>query len=79
MNEKKRWVSGDHLVICDVCGFEFYRSQTRLRWDNLLVCRADFELRHPQDFLRVKPEKIGVDIARPEQTDVFGAATVDDL
>lgn len=35
---------------CDVCGFKHKASQLRKRWDGLMVCVKDFELRHPMDF-----------------------------
>ena len=62
---------GDHLAVCDVCGFTKYRSQLRLRWDGKLVCQADFEQRHPQDFVKGVVEHPGVLDARPRQPDVF--------
>lgn len=73
---------GDYFCVCDRCGFRYFRSQLRRTWDNLLVCRRDFELRHPQDLIEVKNEKITVDEARPEGTNVFlevGDVTADDL
>lgn len=45
-------VPGGHNAICDVCGFKFKGSELRKRWDNLMVCGADYETRHPQDFVR---------------------------
>lgn len=36
------------------------------RWDGLFVCKEDYELRHPQDFLRVFGDKQTVPIARPD-------------
>jgi hypothetical protein len=44
------YVSGDHWKICDVCGFKVRASQTRKRWDGMIVCRKDFEKRHEQDY-----------------------------
>lgn len=42
-------IPNDILAICDVCGWECKASQMRLRWDNLFVCKADWERRHPLD------------------------------
>jgi hypothetical protein len=35
---KNPYVSGDHLVICDICGRQVYRSQAQYRWDGILCC-----------------------------------------
>ena len=62
---------GDWNAVCDVCGFEFKASQLRRRWDNFMVCKDDFEERHPQDFLKSKPDNQSVPWTRPEGTDQF--------
>lgn len=66
-----RAIVGDYNVICDVCGFKLKRSQTRKRWDGLLVCDADWEPQHPQDFVRALPRKRRRLDVRPEQPDKF--------
>lgn len=48
--------SGDWLALCDVCQQRYYASELRKRWDGYMVCKHDWEPRHPMDFLRVKPE-----------------------
>ncbi len=63
--------SGDHYVICDVCGFKLHASATQKRWDGLRVCRADYESRHPQDYVRGRRDRQRVPDPRPEQPDVF--------
>lgn len=62
---------GSYNAICDVCGFKFKSYQLRKRWDNLMVCEKDFELRHPMDFLKAPKENLAVPWTRPEQTDQF--------
>ena len=62
---------GSHNVICDRCGMKYKAEDTRMTWDNLRVCKKDWEARHPQDFLRGKVDKISVTNPRPEQTDRF--------
>lgn len=63
---------GDHWVVCDVCGLEFRNSQMRKRWDNLVVCKADWELRHPQDFLKARKDRIAAQgFVRPQVEDQF--------
>lgn len=58
-------ILGDWNVLCDSCGRKFKASQVQRRWDGLLVCKEDYELRHPQDFLRVQKERISVPFVRP--------------
>lgn len=62
---------GDWNAICDVCGFRFKASEMKKRWDNLMVCEQDYELRHPQDFLRVRGDRPAVPWSRPEGEDQF--------
>ena len=63
--------SGDWLAICDVCGKKMKASHARHRWDGLIVCDADFEHRHAQDFIKVRQDKITVPFTRPRPQDVF--------
>lgn len=63
--------AGDHYVICDVCGFKYHSTETRMRWDGLRVCLKDYESRHPQDFVRGRRDRQAVRNARPEMRDQF--------
>ncbi|HET7832363.1 MAG TPA: hypothetical protein VFK88_05310, partial [Gallionella sp.] len=56
---------GDSNAICDCCGFKVKQSQLRKRWDGAMVCSKDFEVRHPQDFMKGRPERNYVKDARP--------------
>lgn len=47
---------GNHWVVCDVCGFDYRVDKIKERWDGLMVCPKDYELRHPQDFVRSTEE-----------------------
>lgn len=40
-------------------------------WDGLYVCRADWETRHPQDFVRGRKDVQNVPNPRPESVDDF--------
>lgn len=62
---------GDWRCVCDVCGQTFLASQMRMRWDNLFVCQADNEIRHPQDFVRGVPDDMRADPVRPPPADNF--------
>lgn len=72
--------AGDHYLICDECGSKIRRSESRKRWDGLIVCREDWETRHPQDFVRGKRDRQAVAVSRPEPADTFvnGATLTDD-
>ena len=62
---------GEWYVTCDVCGKKMKSSKARHRWDGFLVCDADFEHRHPQDFLKVKPDNQTVPFSRPKETPTY--------
>lgn len=58
--------SGTWNAICDVCGFKFKMDKLKKRWDGLMVCHEDFELDHPQKYLRVRESGLAVQPVRPE-------------
>lgn len=73
---------GDHWAICDSCGMRFYGSQLRKDWRGFMVCKDDYEPRHPQDKVRATADKITVSDARPQVADIFldpGDITPEDL
>jgi len=61
---------GDHNVFCDVCGFKFKASELRKRWDGMMVCGEDFEVRHPQDMIRSVKEKPAPPFSRPRNDEI---------
>jgi len=68
---KNYFKSGEWNFICDVCGFKKKISEGRKRWDGLLVCHEDWEVDHPQKYLRVRETGTAVPIIRDEPTDNF--------
>jgi len=62
---------GQWNVICDVCGFKFKSGEVKTRWDGLIVCKDDFEQRHPMDFMRVTDRTTTVPFTRTEQEDIY--------
>lgn len=62
---------GSWNVHCDVCGFKFKSTEIKKRWDGLMVCHEDFELDHPQKYLRVKEDKQTVPFVRHQADDLF--------
>lgn len=71
MSRGWHWKAGDWWCVCDVCGFNTRASDIKKRWDGMLVCSADFEPRHEQDFLKVRQERIGVPFSRPDPEETF--------
>lgn len=65
------YVPGDFNLICDVCCKKIKASESKLRWDGLRVCKADYEERQPQDFVKARADKITVPFTRPRPTDEF--------
>jgi len=73
---------GDYNLICDRTGFKIKASQAKKQWDGLLVKKSVWEARHPQDFIRSKPDHQSVPDPRTEGNDYFLSAnevSVDDL
>jgi hypothetical protein len=68
---RNNYTSGDWNIVCDVCDKKIKASESRKRWDGLIVCQDDFEYRHPQDFIKSKQDKIYVPYVRKEVDDQF--------
>ena len=70
---------GSHWVECDVCGFDYKQEEMRERWDGMVVCKKDFETRHPQDFVRSRHEDTRAKgLVRPDsspEVDAFDPTT----
>lgn len=60
-------------AICDRCGFEYWSDELRKEWTGLMVCRADWEPRHPQDTIRAKPDRQAPPWVRPDPEESFVA------
>lgn len=76
---------GDYRVICDFSGFKCWASETVKTHDGFRVMRrfaGEETQRHPQEFVRGRPDDQRVHWSRPEATDTFlavGDVTADDL
>lgn len=57
-------------VICDRCGFKYKNHELRKEWTGLMVCEYCWELRHPQDFVRARPDQKPLPWTRPQPTDI---------
>jgi len=71
MSYRSRWDNGSWNVICDVCGRMYKNSELQMRWDGLMVCNGDWEIRQPQDFVHGVADKQAPPFTRPEQSDRF--------
>lgn len=63
--------SGSWNAICDICGFKHKADELRKRWDGLMVCSKDYELDHPQKYLRVHETGEAVPWVREEPVNTF--------
>jgi len=59
---------GDYNAICDRCGAKFKASMLQRDWQGFMVCAADWEPRHPQDFVRGLADPQAIPWARPQPT-----------
>lgn len=73
MGRADYWKPGDPNAICDVCGFKYKLSQLRKRWDGLMCCPQDWNIRQPQDFVRGVRDQRPIPMARPEAPIVVAA------
>ena len=77
-----RYEQGQWNVICDRCGFEYKARQLKSEWNGLKTCTGPgsndcWEERHPQDFVRGRPDRQNPAWTRSEPTDVFLSVDVD--
>lgn len=71
MSYFNRYDKGDWEALCDVCGRKYKASKLKQRWDGLMCCPQDWEIRQPQDFVRGVPDPQLVPWVRTEPTDQF--------
>jgi hypothetical protein len=65
------YIRNDHWVIDDRSGLKIRSSEARREWTGAVVHKDDWEARHPQDFVRAKPERAIVRNPRPRPVDTF--------
>lgn len=70
------YIKGDHWMVCEICGFNFRRSQMKETWDGLWVCEADWEPKHPQLSVKGKKDDQRVDVVRPDKASTLGTTTL---
>ena len=70
------YIKGDHWMVCDICGFNYRRSEMRETWDHIWACPEDWDPRHPQLDVRAVPDRQRVDVSRPARDSSIGSTTV---
>jgi hypothetical protein len=58
---------GGYNALCDVCGWKYKASQLRKRWDGLIVCEKDWEMRHPSDLFKTVSDQSILLWTRPDE------------
>ena len=71
---KNHFISGEFNLTCDVCSKKIKAHEAKHRWDGLIVCSDDYEVRHSQDFVRARQDKITIPFSRPIPPNVFAFA-----
>ena len=71
MSYTSRYDNGDWIADCDVCGRKYKASALTERWDGLMCCADDWEIRQPQDFVRGVPDTQIAPWLRPEPANSF--------
>ena len=66
MGHVSHYKEGQHLLVCDICGFFFHSEKKRKMWNGLIVDPRCYEIRHPQDYLRGRKDDQSVTDPRPE-------------
>ena len=66
-----RYDKGDWIAMCDVCGRKYKASNLQKRWDGLMCCHEDWEIRQPQDFVRGVQDTQIAPWLRDEPSDSF--------
>ena len=63
---------GSYNVVCDECGLKYKAGELMRRYDGAMVCKYDWEPRHPQEFVRAKKDNPVLPFVRPDNdgTDV---------
>ena len=67
---------GNQWVHCDRCGFAYRQSDMRKEWTGAVVCKWDYEPRHPQDFVRGLRDRLRPQgLVRSEPADEYRTVT----
>jgi len=71
------YIPKDYWMICDHCGGKFRRSEMRKQWTGSWTCvEYCWTPRHPQDFVKTKPDNPTVPVARPDVIQTVAETTL---
>ena len=68
---------GRHKIVCDQTGEEVWDDEVRRQWNGLLVRKQSWDPQHPQERIRVRPERGAVFPTRPVPDPVYLSAVFD--
>ena len=71
MSYTARYDKGNWKAICDVCGRLYKATMLQKRWDGLMCCDEDWEIRQPQDFVKGQADHQIAPWLRDESTNNF--------
>jgi hypothetical protein len=74
-----RYKEGDYKMQCDHSGRVDYRSNMVKLWNGLWVHKDYYEIRNPQDFIKIRQESQAVEEARPRTEKTYVEVSRDDL
>ena len=74
---KGEYRPGRHLVVCDTSGEEVWDDEVRRQWNGLLVRKQSWDPQHPQERIRVRPERGAVFPTRPVPDPVYLSTVFD--
>lgn len=59
---------GDWNALCDVCGFKFKSCDLKKRWDGYMVCKEDWEPKHPSLMYKAPKSEAGIPWSRSDDS-----------
>jgi hypothetical protein len=71
MDGRNYYAPGQWNGLCDRCNAKTKSGNLKQDWQGFIVCPSCYEVRHPQDFIRAKMDKMVVPFTRPRGTDSF--------
>lgn len=71
MSYTARYDKGNWKAICDVCGRLYKATMLQKRWDGLMCCDDDWEIRQPQDFVKGQADHQIAPWLRDESANTF--------
>lgn len=71
MGQADFYSDGDWNAECFRCGRKFKASMMRKNWQGFWTCPADWEPRHPQDFVKSVPDEMTPPWTQPRTGEVF--------